>query len=57
MSLWKVDDQATNEMMTAFYKNLLAGKDKRSALRAAQLQLKKKYPHPYYWASFVLVEM
>lgn len=52
-SLWKVDDRATAELMTRFYKELLKN-DKLEALREAQLETKKKYPHPYYWASFQL---
>lgn len=52
-SLWKVDDRATAELMTRFYKELLKN-DKVEALREAQLETKKKYPHPYYWASFQL---
>jgi CHAT domain-containing protein len=37
--------------MTRFYREM--GKtDKREALRTAQLETKKKYPNPYYWASF-----
>ena len=52
-SLWKVDDLATAELMTRFYTEL-ERTDKREALRTAQLETKKKYPHPYYWASFQL---
>ncbi|HUJ89603.1 MAG TPA: CHAT domain-containing protein [Syntrophorhabdales bacterium] len=52
-SLWKVDDQATAELMTGFY-NALKKSGKREALRQAQLNARKKYPHPYYWASFQL---
>ena len=52
-SLWKVDDRATAELMTRFYKEL-PGSDKVEALRKAQLETKKNYPHPYYWASFQL---
>jgi CHAT domain-containing protein len=52
-SLWKVDDLATAELMTRFYREL-DRTDKREALRTAQLETKKKYPHPYYWASFQL---
>jgi len=53
-SLWKVDDTATNKLMQAFYKNLKKI-DKRSALRLAQLHLKKSSKkHPYYWAAFQL---
>jgi CHAT domain-containing protein len=52
-SLWKVDDLATSELMVRFYKEM-DKTDKREALRTAQLETKKKYPHPYYWASFQL---
>ena len=41
--------------MRAFYKGLKGGKEKSSALRDAQLQVKDELPHPYYWAPFVLL--
>ena len=51
-SLWKVDDQATSILMQEFYKQL-GEKDKREALRAAQLKVKNTYnSHPYFWAAF-----
>lgn len=52
-TLWQVDDQATKELMQDFYgkvRNMAKGK----ALRQAQLDIRKRYPHPYYWASFQL---
>lgn len=52
-SLWKVDDLATADLMTQFYTNMKT-LDKREALRQAQLEMKKKYDHPFYWASFQL---
>ena len=52
-SLWKVDDEATAYLMTRFY-GALKGTSKREALRLAQLETRKKYPHPYYWAAFQL---
>ncbi len=58
MSLWVVDDDATQELMTEFYKNYLetgTSNTKRSALRKAQLHIKQKYPNPYYWGAFVLI--
>ncbi|MCS6796673.1 MAG: CHAT domain-containing protein, partial [Raineya sp.] len=56
MSLWKVDDAATQEMMTLFYENLLIKKqDKRTAFANAQNTMKKKYKYPYYWGAFVMV--
>ncbi len=53
-SLWSVDDQATGLLMTSFYKHLRSGMSKAAALRAAQADTRAAYPHPYYWAAFVL---
>ncbi len=53
-SLWSVDDAATEKLMVAFYRNLRAGRPKAEALRAAQAIVRQEYPHPYYWAAFVL---
>ena len=52
-SLWQVDDQATRDLMVNLYTNL-ATMSKDEALRQAQLKVKKQYPHPYYWAAFLL---
>jgi CHAT domain-containing protein len=37
-------------------RNWPGGQYTREALRSAQLQLKTKYPSPYLWAAFVVVE-
>ena len=55
MSLWKVDDQATQELMTEFYRQWLKHGDKAEALDEAQQKLRASFPHPYYWGAFVLV--
>lgn len=55
MSLWKVDDQATQELMVNFYRNLITTQDLKKAFRTAQQDLKKKYPHPHYWGAFILL--
>jgi CHAT domain-containing protein len=56
MSLWKVDDAATQEMMSLFHENLLVKKlPKREAFTQAQNKLKEKYRSPYYWGAFVMV--
>jgi len=52
-SLWKVDDQATRDLMVGFYERI-PRMDKDKALREAQLTVKKRYPHPFYWAAFQL---
>jgi CHAT domain-containing protein/Tfp pilus assembly protein PilF len=53
-SLWSVDDQATSILMTSFYTHLKQGMGKAEALRTAQAETRAKFPHPYYWAAFVL---
>jgi CHAT domain-containing protein/Tfp pilus assembly protein PilF len=53
MSLWKVPDYQTQELMVEFYRRLLAGAPRAVALRQAQLDLKEKYPEPFYWAAFI----
>jgi CHAT domain-containing protein len=53
-SLWGVDDNATQELMVAFYTHLREGVGKAEALRAAQTDIRGKYPNPFYWAGFVL---
>jgi CHAT domain-containing protein len=59
VSLWSVADKSTADLMTDFYRRLLAASDtpSSSALRAAQLAMisGKKYSAPFYWAPFVLI--
>ena len=55
VSLWPVSDVATADLMRAFYEALSAGQSKAAALRAAALATKQTYPHPFYWAPFVLL--
>ncbi len=55
MSLWKVDDAATQALMTNFYNNLAKGGSKLKAFKQAQIQLMLKYKDPYYWGAFVMV--
>jgi CHAT domain-containing protein len=53
MSLWRVPDEPTRELMEAFYTRLLAGQGRAEALREAQLAMKAKYPDPFYWGAFI----
>ncbi len=59
MSLWPVEDTATNIFMQHFYLSLLNGKTRAEALRDAQCHLLHHqfpmYAHPYFWAAFRLV--
>lgn len=60
MSLWEVDDKATQILMTQFYKNWLSGQSKHQSLLSAQKYLRKteggKYTEPKYWAAFILLD-
>ena len=53
-SLWSVDDKVTGLLMERFYTHLRSGMSKAEALRQAQMDVRAEYPHPYYWAAFVL---
>ncbi|MEJ7606558.1 MAG: CHAT domain-containing tetratricopeptide repeat protein [Bryobacteraceae bacterium] len=55
VTLWDVHDQTSAEFMRLFYSSLIEQSDKSLALRAAMLELRESFPHPYYWAPFVLV--
>lgn len=57
MSLWKVDDAATQLLMTNFYTNWTKSGNKQKAFKQAQLQLMTKYKEPYYWGAFVMMGM
>jgi len=52
-SLWKVSDESTALLMQGFYRRLHAGQSPSSALREAALEVRKQFPHPFYWAPFV----
>ncbi len=56
MSLWRVDDNATRDLMTKFYQRLTAGNGRSASLRTVQLELLKSrdYSHPFYWAPFII---
>ncbi len=57
MSLWKVPDEATKDLMLAFYRNWLdLGMDIPTAFRSAQLEMKKKNKDPEMWAGFILLQ-
>ncbi|MGA9997204.1 MAG: CHAT domain-containing tetratricopeptide repeat protein [Pyrinomonadaceae bacterium] len=56
ISLWKVDDDATRELMIDYYKKLQSGIGRAEALRQVQLKLLKSedHNHPFFWAGFIL---
>ena len=55
MSMWTVDDDATQTLMTNFYEEWLKTGDKQQAFITAQKRLKESRGAPYYWGAFVMV--
>lgn len=53
-TLWRVDDMASAVLVKHFYRELQST-SKAEALRKAQLIVKRRFPHPAYWAGFTLV--
>ena len=60
MSLWEVNDEASQILMTQFYKYMLNGQSKHQALLSAQKYLREiddgKFDEPKYWAAFILLD-
>ena len=61
VSLWKVADESTSDLMIDFYKNLLKEEQEKQkfsqALQEAKLKMinEGKYAHPFYWSPFILI--
>ena len=58
MSLWSVDDEATQIMMSQFYEALVSGQNRRQAFHTAQTNLRNnpRFSSPFFWASFVMLD-
>ncbi len=55
LSLWEVDDRTTAEFMKIFYTRYATEARKGDAVRSAMIELRDRFPHPYYWAAFKLI--
>lgn len=55
ISLWKVDDEGTKDLMVGYYQRLRNNVGRSVALRQIQLQMlhTQQYQPPYYWAAFI----
>ena len=57
MSLWKVNDAATQMLMTEFYSHWIVNKmSKRKAFETAREKVRAKYPEPSCWAGFIMLD-
>jgi CHAT domain-containing protein len=57
VSLWRVDDRSTKDLMVHFYRAYLEHGNKGLALQSAMAETRRQYPEPKYWAAFTLVGM
>jgi CHAT domain-containing protein len=59
VSLWKVQDQATSDLMVDFYRQYWQNESLpySAPLHQAKLNMiqSKQFNHPYYWSAFVLI--
>ena len=55
VSLWTVHDRSTAKLMRRFYEGLARGLSKSRAVQDAMISVKAEFPHPYYWAPFILL--
>ena len=55
LTLWDAYDRSTAEFMESFYGHLPSSPHKARALQLAMRDLQERYPHPFYWAPFMLV--
>ncbi|MBC7487159.1 MAG: CHAT domain-containing protein [Cytophagaceae bacterium] len=55
MSLFKVSDHVTAELMSSFYKKWMETSDKRGSFTAAKIEIMNKYNNPHFWGSFIMI--
>jgi CHAT domain-containing protein len=63
MTLWRVSDDGTKDVMIRYYQGLTQGEGRGDALRQVQLDMIQEkmkaqdeasnYQHPYFWAAFI----
>ncbi|MEY4930735.1 MAG: hypothetical protein RI909_1459, partial [Bacteroidota bacterium] len=55
MSMFKVDDEATQKLILSFYRKWLATNNLRQSFVNAKKELRVDYPEPYYWGTFMMI--
>jgi CHAT domain-containing protein len=55
MSMFKVDDEATQKLMLKFYQKWLNSADLRQSFIDAKKELRVEYPEPIYWGAFMMI--
>lgn len=55
MSMFKVDDEATQKLMLKFYQKWLNTNNMRQSFIEAKKELRAEYPEPIYWGAFMMI--
>ncbi len=55
MSMFKVDDEATQKLMLKFYQKWLNSGNLRQSFIDAKKELRVEYPEPIYWGAFIMI--
>ncbi len=55
VSLWDIDDACTKEFMCSFYREVGRESSLAAAVQVAMREIRERYPHPYFWAPFLLI--
>jgi len=55
LTLWDVNDSSTAGFMKSFYRSLNNRQDRALAVRESMIEVRERYPNPYFWAPFILV--
>ncbi len=55
MSLFKVSDEATQQLMVKFYRKWIESGNKRQAFIEAKKEIRNEYRDPIYWGPFVMI--
>ncbi len=55
MSMFKVDDDATQKLILNFYRKWLTTANLRQSFVDAKKELRAEYPEPIYWGAFMMI--
>ena len=55
VTLWEIEDASTSEFMSSFYREVCRETSLAAALQGAMHEIRKRYPHPHFWAPFLLI--
>jgi CHAT domain-containing protein len=55
MSMFKVDDEATQKLVDNFYRKWTTTKNLRKSFIDAKKEIRVEYPEPIYWGAFMMI--